>query len=99
MSDSPGRLVVLDPTAATKHDRWLPAGRLHSLDGKVIGLLNNGKRNADLILQRIDEILRTEYGIKEAVHMTKPDVSRVIPDSFADDMANRFDAVVTGIGD
>ena len=42
--------VLVDPTVTTVGASATMAPRPESLDGMVIGLLNNGKRNADLFL-------------------------------------------------
>lgn len=93
------RLVVLDPTASCVARQCSRARRLDSLNGKVVGFLSNSKRNADKVLLAVERFLRQQYQLKAAIHLTKPDVSRVIPTAFADDLAQRTDAIITGVGD
>jgi hypothetical protein len=58
-------IEILDPTveAATRPVRWAP--RPDSLAGKRIGLVENTKFNSDRLLQKIGDVLKSEYGAAE----------------------------------
>jgi hypothetical protein len=57
------RLRILDPTVDPVVERARLAARLDSLDGKVIGLYNNSKLNAERLLELVAEGLRARYSI------------------------------------
>ena len=51
------RLAVLDPTVEPIPAHAVVAQRPDTLDGKVIGLLANGKRNSVELLEAVSEVL------------------------------------------
>jgi hypothetical protein len=93
-------LKILDPTvspdAATDA---VVAKRVADLDGKVLGLLHNGKVNGDQLLDLVRQELDARYGLRDVVVVRKPSASRVAEDEVLDRLARECDAVVTAIGD
>jgi hypothetical protein len=69
--NDPGRLI-LDPTGDTEQssDSTL-APRFASLDGKTLGLLNNGKPNGSVLLEEIGAYLREHYQLRDVLMFTK----------------------------
>lgn len=57
------RLSVLDPTVQAAAGRCGGAPRLDTLDGKVIGLYNNGKPNAARLVELVGEQLGQRYAL------------------------------------
>ena len=92
--------VLLDPTQEPDERRAAMAPRnLGSLDGLVIGFLDNSKGNAGAFLRLMEDRLRERWKIGEAVHARKPDASSIAPKDILDMMAARCHAVVVGVGD
>ena len=89
---------ILDPTVAPDRAESALAPRLSALDGKVLGLLANGKVNADHLLDLVREGLEARYRVREVVLRAKPSASRVADAETLRELA-RCDAVVTAIGD
>ncbi|MBI1845898.1 MAG: hypothetical protein HYR86_02870, partial [Candidatus Rokubacteria bacterium] len=54
----------LDPTVAPDVGEATAATRVAGLDGKVIGLLSNGKVNADRLLDLVREGLAARYRLR-----------------------------------
>lgn len=93
-------LVLLDPTQGPDERRAAMAPRnLESLDGLVIGFLDNSKGNAGAFLKLMEERLRERWKFDEAVHARKPDASSIAPKEVLDMMAARCHAIVVGVGD
>jgi hypothetical protein len=90
---------MLDPTVAPDLVEATAAKRLGGLDGKVLGLLANGKVNGDALLELVREELAARYQLQAVVLRAKPNASRVAPAEIMEDLAARCDAVVTAIGD
>ena len=65
------RLEVLDPTQEPIPQEAVPAPRPDTLDGKVLGLLSNGKRNSDVLLQMVHDVLADRYDFDRVVPMDK----------------------------
>ena len=93
------RLGLLDPTDREVLQRRTLAPRLTELRGKVGGLLDNRKQNANVLLERIAARLAMEYGVAKAVHRAKFIYSRVADPAIIDELAERCDFIVAAIGD
>ena len=91
-------LQVLDPTAEDIAVATTHAARLTSLQGRTVGLLDNGKIRVRELLDYMEDILRAEYGVARVIRLKKPDASR--PAS-ADVIAGMrtADAVISAVGD
>jgi len=88
-------------------DVYLPAGaidtapqplapRLDTLRGARIGILDNGKEFADVVLDGVVEVLKREYQIKDIVFWRKGFPAKGAP--FLAEMAASCDAVIGGVG-
>ena len=93
------KLEVLDPTEEPIPAHAIVAPRPETLDGTVIGLLANGKHNADSMLEMVYEVLADRYEFKEVVATSKGNASRPCPPDLMADLAKRCDIVITGSGD
>lgn len=89
---------VLNPTfdQAVDHSGRVP--RLTSLHGCTLGLLDNSKIKVRELLDYMEQMLRTEYGVAHVVRLRKPDASRPAPPELVDEMA-RCEAVISAVGD
>ena len=93
------KLVLLDPTVEALPDNTNMAPRPLDLNGKVLGLLANGKRNSDQLLDAVASLLQDTYQLKDVVRVNKRDVSRPAPQGIVDELVGKCDAVITAIGD
>jgi hypothetical protein len=71
---------------------------LASLNGAVIGMIDNAKIGTKRLFDFIEEILREEYGVRECIRRRKPDASRPVPQPMLMEMSGA-DAVLSAIGD
>jgi hypothetical protein len=93
-------IKILDPTVSAEETAGaVVAKRVGDLDGKVLGLLHNGKINGDRLLELVREQLGARYRLREVVVIRKASASRVAEDTDLDRLARECDAVVTAIGD
>ena len=91
-------LRVLDPTwegLALTPDR---PGRLRSLTGATIGLLDNGKIRVRELLDHVEEILHAQYGVAHVLRLKKPDFTRPAPAEVVAALAS-CQAVICAVGD
>ena len=93
------RLEVLDPTVAPIPAHAVIAPRPETLDGAVLGLLANGKRNSPELLELVHEVLADRYEFKSVVARNKGNASRPCPAEIMDDLAQQCDLVITASGD
>src|SRR5574341_337956 len=84
--------TVFDPTDGPVVKAFAPAPRLTSLAGKVVGILDNGKHKSDVLLREVQELLRSEAGVKDFVVVRKASAYRPAPTEQLDDLARRVDA-------
>jgi hypothetical protein len=92
-------LRILDPTVEPDRAESALAPRVPALDGKVLGLLANGKVNADRLLQMVREGIQSRYRLRDVVTLTKASATRVAGPEVLEALGRRCDAVVTAIGD
>jgi len=60
-------LQFIDPTAGGGKAKISMASRPMDLAGKVVGLLDNSKEQADVILQTVADVLRERYGVADVI--------------------------------
>jgi hypothetical protein len=91
-------LKMLDPRVSTNPgDRPLVPG-LDALEGKVIGIIDNGQSNSTTMFQELAEMLRRKYRPAEVLFKTKPTHMQGAPKAILEEFAGRCDAVITGLG-
>jgi len=75
------------------------APRLTSMEGITLGLLSNGKTNADKLLEMIAGELGAVARLNGVVSKRKGSAGNNCPPDLLEDMLEKCDAVVTGLGD
>ena len=91
-------LGFVDPTAGGGKEIIPPAPRPSNLVGKVVGLLDNTKEQADIILQTMGEALCERYGIEKVIIRRKEHYSKPAATELIDEMANQIDVAIAGLG-
>ena len=89
---------VLDPTAEVDSSLAGNMARLDSLQGRTIGLLDNGKIRVHELLNEMEDIFVSQHGVAQVVRFKKPDASRPAPAEVVADM-KQCDAIVSAVGD
>ncbi len=92
-------VTLIDPTLAPSNGNQRPAARPASLDGAVLGLVNNGKTRGREILQRVAENLRARHRIRGTILVTKPDSSFPASPEDVEMLAADATAIIAAIGD
>lgn len=92
-------IEVLSPAGKAKQNPQGMAERLATLDGKVVGILDNGKPNADLLLREVADKLKSRYGISEVIAFRKRTVNEAASQDILQSLSSRADAVVVATGD
>lgn len=91
-------LRVLNPTFEETVTALNTIGKLTSLAGRTVGLLDNSKINVSKILDYAEEILKTQHRVKAVVRVRKPDASRpAAPEIFT--AVKDCDAFISAVGD
>jgi hypothetical protein len=90
-------LRVLSPLGATPDTVKPLAQRPSRLDGVRIGVLDNSKPHADVLLMRVAELLAARAPGVTVRRWTKPGSSR--PATMIDEIASSVDVMLTGSAD
>ncbi len=92
-------ITILNPTSppVPVNAKMAPAPK--SLNGLRVGLLDNHKTNATLLLDEVYEQLSHRYEFASVMRRSKPDVSRPCPEETVRELAASVDLVITAIGD
>lgn len=91
-------LIVLDPRMSAEGEPLRMAPPLASLQGAVVGMIDNAKIGTERYFDHVADILQREYGVREFIRRRKPDATRPIAAEMLRELAGA-DAVVSAIGD
>src|SRR5215204_2619056 len=94
--ESIGGISVYVPTGAVDTQSKKLAPRLADIRGKRIGILDNCKEFADIVLRGVAEVLQRDHGVAEVKFWQKSYLG--VPSPYADEMAAQCDAVINGVG-
>ena len=94
----PNGMGFVDPTAGGSAKKIELAVRPGELSGKVVGLLDNTKEQADVILETIGAALREKYDVARVVIRRKEHYSKPAPDSMIEEMAQEVDVAIAALG-
>jgi len=89
-------VTVYVPTGDTVSAARQLAPRLQTIRGARIGILDNCKEFADIVLRGVADVLQREYGVRETRFWRKDYLGT--PAAFLNEMAAACDAVINGVG-
>ena len=92
-------ITVYNPSSKPAPEALKTAARKTSLNGKVLGIIDNSKPNSDIILKRLAEKLNDRFNVKEIVWSKKPTASLPITNDEIQKLARKCDFVLAGVGD
>lgn len=90
-------IEVLDPTHGEEPSEFVPAPRLGSIDGAVVGLISNGKQGTVPFFDALEQAL-LRRGAAAVERVTKANYSAPAGPEVID-RVRRWQAVVAGVGD
>ena len=91
-------LGFVDPTAGASKKSVPQAPRPSALSGKVVGLLDNTKEQADVILQTLGDLLRERYDVSKVVVRRKEHYSKPAPYNLIEEMAKEVAVAIGALG-
>jgi hypothetical protein len=71
---------------------------LDTLEGRVIGIIDNGQANSTAMFQELAQLIGEKFHTKEVLFKTKPTHMQGAPKPIMEEVLNRCDAVITGLG-
>ncbi len=91
-------IKFLDPRVTINpKDRPVVPG-LDALEGKVVGIIDNGQANSTTMFQELAQLMQEKFHTKEVLFRTKPTHMQGAPKPIMEEILNRCDAVITGLG-
>ena len=91
-------LGFIDPTAGSSRKQLARAPRPADLAGKVVGLLDNTKEQADIILQAVADDLQRRYGVARVVIRRKEFFSKPASEALLNEMAQEVQVAAAALG-
>ncbi len=92
-------VTVFHPAAEDVAAPQRLATRLSSLKGMTVGLIDNHKRNANIYLEELGQLLQERYGVSQVVTYRKISQSLPTPDQVLDQLARTCDAIIHAVAD
>ena len=92
------KLLMLDPRADVLLENRPLVPALESLDGKVLGILDNGQANSSPVFQELAQLIQERFHAAEVVLRKKPTHMQGAPEPMIEELVSRCDAVITGLG-
>jgi hypothetical protein len=92
-------IELLSPAAAAPGTTVPLARRVPTLEGRVVGLLDNSKSGSRPFLDRVEELLQREHGVARIVRYAKQAAALPAPDEMLEAAIRDCDVVVNGIAD
>ena len=93
------KYILVNPTTQPIVAPFDGAPRLPTLAGTRLGVIDDSKRNADVLLEELVELLRTRYEISDVKWHRKPSASRPADPAAIKELAESCDSVIIAIGD
>lgn len=92
-------MQIYDPTVTGPERNFVRAGMLAGLEGKTIGILENGKLNAVNMLRETAAVFEARHGCKIQPIYSKANASAPAPADIIASAAGDVDFLITGLGD
>jgi hypothetical protein len=89
--------TVLDPTGERRPPDRAPLPRPASLRGRTVGLLDISKARGDVVLDRLDELLRAD-GVTVRRYR-KPTFARIAPVDLRHEITEQCEVVIEALAD
>jgi hypothetical protein len=90
---------LYDPTSSGAERNLSRAAALASLEGKTIGILENGKLNAVEMLHEVADLFVQRHGCVIRAVYSKSNASAPAPSETLAQAASEVDFLITGLGD
>ena len=98
-AESSQESCVFDPTTEPEPVKATLALRPNTLDGKILGIMDNGKPNAKKILDLVGDLVADRYNLAGVLKRQKPDATKGAPQEMLDEIAEECNIAIIGVGD
>jgi len=91
-------LKMLDPRSIVNPADRPPTPGLDTLEGKTIGIIDNGQSNSTTMFRELAKLLEERCRPAEVIFKTKPSHMQRAPAALMEEIVSQCDAVITGLG-
>jgi hypothetical protein len=91
--------TLVDPNTEAIVPDFEGAPRIDTIAGATIGLIDDSKRNADVLLEEIASVLTEKYEVKNVSWLKKPSASKPADPVDLKSLTDASDAIIIAIGD
>jgi hypothetical protein len=98
-STMPQLIRLYRPTAPSFSQRQHESRVLSSLQGAVVGFIDNTKPNFAQLVDDLADLMTTRLGVRSTIKRQKRASSVPAPESYIAELAAQCDLVITGSGD
>jgi hypothetical protein len=92
-------IIVYNPTNGPSVKSKSIAKRNKPLENSVLGLIDNGKKNSNVVIERAVLGLKRKYKLKDVYIHNKKSFSHGLNHYEAKLLAEKCDFIITGVGD
>ena len=92
-------IEVLNPTGRVARMDLAIAPRVDDLNGKTLGLIDNGKPNFGIFLSRVEELLSQKFRFADVIHAKKALTGMPLDKDKMEKLVADCDVVVSGMCD
>jgi hypothetical protein len=93
------RTLLVEPTAPMHEPATGASARFPSLQGKVVGFIDNAKPNFDHLAAELGTLLTQQHGVARVLTHRKRTASLPVADDALEQLVAECDLVVAGSGD
>ncbi len=94
-----GTTFIFDPIVRYGAEPQQLRRALSSLEGKVVGFIDNRKPNFHHLVDDMAELLIEKYGVVSVIKRTKPATAVAASEAVMQELTAECDLVITGSGD
>ena len=92
-------VVIVEPSAGASASPAIARRTLDTLQGKVVGFIDNSKPNFHHLADDLGQLLMERYGVARVIRHRKRSASIPAPEAAIADVGQNCDLVITGSGD
>ena len=92
-------IELLSPAGPVARSAVSLAPRVATLQGRVVGLLDNSKSGTRPFLDRVQDLLEREHGVSRIIRYEKHAAALPAPDEMLEAASRDCDVVINGVAD
>jgi hypothetical protein len=92
-------IIILDPVSRPKTTKIRLNARPKNIVGLRVAMVDNTKPNFSIFCDRLEELLISQYKVASVTRYRKPGRTEPVAQQIIDDIKEKCDIAITGLGD